>query len=139
MKLFAFLTGRTFGRGEGGSTGKDVRFSRAGEAVAYGDVVELRPTGLPSPNSAFSERVREFFASRAAEGESIRETAERVGRQAKRFYHESDGSAPLSLDFVFARGAELGFRDRLILARYLMDRWGLRAEVGRLPGLEERP
>ena len=139
MKLLAFLTWRRSARDDGRATGKAARFSRAGEAVADGEVIPLRPTGVPSPNSAFAERVREFFASREAEGESIRETAERVGGQAKRFYHESDGTAPLSLDFVSARGAELGLRDRLILARFLMDRWGLRAEVGRLPGIEERP
>ena len=139
MKLFGFLTWRRSVRDAGPATGKAARFSRAGEAIADGEVIQLRPSGVPSPNSAFAERVREFFASREAEGESIRQTAERVGRQARRFYNESEGAAPLSLDFVSARGAELGLRDRLILARFLMDRWGLRAEVGRLPGIEERP
>lgn len=135
MRLPSWFTRRRSGPADMVTTGEAVRFS---QVAPEGAVVPFRPNGLPSPNSAFAERVREFFAAHEAEGDSIRSSAERAGRLPKRFYHESDGTAPLSLDFVDTRGAQLSLRNRLILARFLMDRWGLRAEVGRLPGLEER-
>lgn len=124
------LTGRTSVRNRDENTGSSARFSRP-----CGAVVPIRAaSGLPSPNSRAAERVREFLASRPAEV-SIVETAEAEGRDPKRFYQESDGSRPLSWDFVDRRGAALSLEDRLMLGRWLMDRWGLRVEVGPLPTL----
>lgn len=93
----------------------------------------LRASGLPSPNSAAAEQVRVFLASREHCGHSIKELAEGAGRDPKRYYAENEGERVLSWDFVDQKGRELALEDRLALGRFLMDRWGLRVDVGPLP------
>lgn len=128
MNLFALFTRERSGRQEDESTGEDARFSRA-----CGAEVPRRPTGLPSPNSAAGEQVRVFLAGREHCGHSIKELAEGAGRDPKRYYAENEGERVLSWDFVDQKGKELALEDRLALGRFLMDRWGLRVDVGPLP------
>lgn len=131
MKLLGWLTGETSGALPANATGNTARFSRSS-----GVVVPLRPNGLPSPNSAAAERIRSFLADRPAT-ETLKALAEREGREPRRFYNEAEGEAVLSWDSVDRRGAALSLEDRLILGRYLMDRWGLAVTVTRIPGLED--
>ena len=131
MKLLSFFTRRGSGRGAESSTGELIRFSRA-----CGEEVPRRRDGLPSPNSAAGERVRVFLASRESHGCSLKELADRAGRDPRRYYNELEGSAVLSWDLVDQKAGELSLENRLALGRFLMDRWGLRAEAGRVPPLE---
>lgn len=131
MKLLDWLTGRRSARAKAEHSGKDSRFSRA-----CGDVVPLRVTGLPSPNSKAAEQVRRFLVSREHVGRNLRALAVLAGRDPQRYYREHEGSAVLSWDLLDQKGGELGLEDRLVLGRFLMDRWGLRVEVGPLPGIE---
>lgn len=112
------------------ATGKVVSFSRA-----CGATVPVRPNGLPSPNSAAAELVREFLGRRPS-ATTLKDLAEDFGREPRRFYNEAEGEAVLSWDSVDRRGAALSLEDRLILGRFLMDRWGLSVTVGPIPRLE---
>ena len=132
MNLRALLTGRRSGREAVPSTRKAAVFSRA-----CGEVVPIRLNGLPSPNSAAAELVRVFVKERPKHL-TIQQIAEREGRDAARFYRENEGSNALTWDWLDRAGAALSLEDRLALARFLMDRWGFRVEVGHLPGIEVR-
>ncbi len=132
MKLFAFLTRGRSGREQAASTRNDAVFSRG-----CGEVVPIRANGLPSPNSAAAELVRLYVHDRIDHG-LIGKIADEEGRDPARFYRENAGSNALSWDWLDRAGARLSLEERLALGRFLMDRWGLRAEVGRLPGIEAR-
>lgn len=130
MKLLAWLTGRTSFRADDPATGNVVRFSRVGA------VVPLRPNGLPSPNSAAAELVRAFLEPRVSGGGNLKSIAMELGREPRRIYNEAEGESILSWDIVDRAGAHLTLEDRLILGRFLMDRWGLAVTVGPIPRLE---
>lgn len=129
--LASLFTRKTSSRPEDDGTGNTASFSRACGAPGL-----FLPNGLISPNSAAGERVRIFLASRESCGHSIKELAEGAGREPKRYYGENEGSRVLSWDFVDQKGKELSLEDRLALGRFLMDRWGLRVEVGPVERLE---
>lgn len=135
MKRFVdWLTGRTSVRNRDENTGSSARFSRP-----CGAVVPIRAaTGLPSPNSRAAERVRSFLVLHFRG--AIGDIADSQGREPSRFYREHEGANALSWDWVDRAGAQLPLAERLALGRFLMDRWGLRCEVGNvdIPGLEEK-
>ena len=127
--LLDFFTKRRSVVRASASTRNGPFFSRA-----CGEVVPIRGNGLPSPNSAAAELVR-FFVAEHIESGAIREIAQEEGRDPARFYRENEGANALSWDWVDRGGARLSLEDRLALGRFLMDRWGLRVEVGPLPGI----
>lgn len=141
MKLLNFLTGRRCAADRPVRMGISAVFSRVQAAAAVRPAPVMKPDGFPSPNSRAAELVREFLVARVAGGGGLKELAVGLGREPKRIYHEAEGDTVLSWDFVDRAGGSMDFEARLILARFLMDRWGFRVEVGHLPGLpglEER-
>lgn len=130
--LVRWFTPRRSAAQAGAATGTSALFSRA---VGEGER-DLRPNGLPCPNSKAAERVRRFLVEERM-GAKLCDLAEEEGWKARRFYAESQGESPLSWDFVDKIGGRLPLAERLALARFLVVRWGLKAEVGPLPSLED--
>ncbi len=133
MKLFGLPTWGRSGLAKIASTGNEAVFSRA-----CGAEVPRRANGLPAPNSRAAEAVRVFLSQKLPFG-LIGKIADEEGRDSARFYREQEGSNALSWDWLDRAGSRLSLEDRLALGRFLMDRWGLRVEVGALPEIEVRP
>lgn len=141
MSVLDFLTRRRCAPDRGLRMGISTLFSRGQAEGAVCTLSVMRHDGFPSANSRAAELVREFVVPRVSGGGGLKAVAVYLGREPKRIYHEAEGDVVLSWDFVDRAGSVMDLEDRLILARFLMDRWGLRAEAGPLPmvpGVEAR-